>query len=147
MSVATSRPLPLKLFATVFVVVWLVIAAFPFLWTVWGSFKVQADFFSRESFWNAIWGVATQQQTGSERYSDRRSAVFLFLVLCFEVVVQALLEDTDPILSENVVLIYLEEHGWFFPGSRIHPVVRDVYPGVWEIVHRVTGFVHLVMSL
>ncbi|MGR3805750.1 carbohydrate ABC transporter permease [Marinibacterium profundimaris] len=44
--------------------VWLIVAAFPFFWTVWGSFKVQADFFSRESFWNAIFGPATQRQTG-----------------------------------------------------------------------------------
>lgn len=44
--------------------VWLILAAFPFFWTVWGSFKVQADFFSRESFWNAIFGPATQRQTG-----------------------------------------------------------------------------------
>ena len=64
MSVATSRPLPLKLFATVFVVAWLVIAAFPFLWTVWGSFKVEGDFFSRESFWNAVWGTYTVKEHG-----------------------------------------------------------------------------------
>ena len=64
MSVATSRPLPLKLFATVFVVAWLVIAAFPFLWTVWGSFKVEGDFFSRESFWNAVWGTYTVKAHG-----------------------------------------------------------------------------------
>ncbi len=43
---------------------WLILAAFPFFWTVWGSFKVQADFFSRESFWNAITGPATIRQTG-----------------------------------------------------------------------------------
>lgn len=65
MSVANRRPLPLNILATVFVVGWLILAAFPFLWTVWGSFKVEADFFSRESFWNAIFGVKTVQQTGS----------------------------------------------------------------------------------
>lgn len=65
MSVANRRPLPLNILATVFVVLWLILAAFPFLWTVWGSFKVEADFFSRESFWNAIFGVKTVQQTGS----------------------------------------------------------------------------------
>jgi ABC-type glycerol-3-phosphate transport system permease component len=48
-----------------FVVLWIVVAAFPFLWTVWGSFKVQADFFSRQSFWNAVWGANTIKQTGS----------------------------------------------------------------------------------
>lgn len=63
----TARRLPvtLRTATTLFLLFWLVIAAFPFLWTVWGSFKVQADFFSRESFWNAIWGVATERQTGS----------------------------------------------------------------------------------
>jgi ABC-type glycerol-3-phosphate transport system permease component len=66
MSVANRRPLPLNILATAFVVLWLFLAAFPFLWTVWGSFKVEADFFSRESFWNAIFGVKTLQQTGSE---------------------------------------------------------------------------------
>ena len=65
MSVANRRPLPLNIIATVIVVLWLILAAFPFLWTVWGSFKVEADFFSRESFWNAIFGVKTVQQTGS----------------------------------------------------------------------------------
>ena len=48
-----------------FVVLWVVVAAFPFLWTVWGSFKVQSDFFSRQSFWNAVWGANTVAQTGS----------------------------------------------------------------------------------
>ena len=43
---------------------WLIAAAFPFLWTVWGSFKVEADFFSRQDWWNAIAGPRTIQQTG-----------------------------------------------------------------------------------
>jgi ABC-type glycerol-3-phosphate transport system permease component len=64
MASARSLPPSLKLVTVAFLVLWLVIAAFPFLWTVWGSFKVQADFFSRESFWNAIWGTATTAQTG-----------------------------------------------------------------------------------
>ncbi|NDV49859.1 MULTISPECIES: carbohydrate ABC transporter permease [Roseobacteraceae] len=57
-----SRPLAIT--TTLILLAWLVLAAFPFFWTVWGSFKVQADFFSRESFWNAISGPATQRQTG-----------------------------------------------------------------------------------
>jgi multiple sugar transport system permease protein len=64
MASARSLPPGLKAVTIAFLVLWLVIAAFPFLWTVWGSFKVQADFFSRESFWNAIWGTATTAQTG-----------------------------------------------------------------------------------
>lgn len=66
MSAATIRkPLPLAIISAVFIVVWLIAAAFPFLWTVWGSFKVESDFFSRLSWWNAITGPVTQQQTGS----------------------------------------------------------------------------------
>ena len=65
MSAATLRkPLPLALLSGVFIVAWLIAAAFPFFWTVWGSFKVEADFFSRLSWWNAITGPVTQQQTG-----------------------------------------------------------------------------------
>ena len=65
MSAATLRkPLPLTIISVAFIVVWLIAAAFPFLWTVWGSFKVEADFFSRSSWINAITGPVTQQQTG-----------------------------------------------------------------------------------
>jgi multiple sugar transport system permease protein len=64
MASARSLPPGLKVVTVAFLLLWLVIAAFPFLWTVWGSFKVQADFFSRESFWNAIWGTSTTAQTG-----------------------------------------------------------------------------------
>jgi len=70
LSVANRRPLSLNTFATVFVVLWLIVAAFPFLWTVWGSFKVEADFFSRESFWNAIWGTRTVLETGAAFTGD-----------------------------------------------------------------------------
>jgi ABC-type glycerol-3-phosphate transport system permease component len=51
--------------STGFIVAWLFVAAFPFLWTAWGSFKVEADFFSRTDWLNAIWGPTTIQQTGS----------------------------------------------------------------------------------
>ena len=63
---AQRKPLPLALLATLFVLTWLVIAAFPFLWTVWGSFKVEADFFSRTAWTNALTGPQTVSQTGSE---------------------------------------------------------------------------------
>lgn len=55
---------PLMVFTSAVLLIWLVIAAFPFFWTVWGSFKVQADFFSRASFWDAIFGPSTTRQTG-----------------------------------------------------------------------------------
>ena len=51
--------------AILFVVVWLFTAAFPFLWTVWGSFKVEADFFSYGDWTNALTGDNTEAQTGS----------------------------------------------------------------------------------
>ncbi|MCW1920389.1 carbohydrate ABC transporter permease [Rhodobacter sp. KR11] len=60
----TRLPLGLRALTLGFLAVWLIAAAFPFVWTVWGSFKVEADFFSRQSFWNAIEGVRTQMQTG-----------------------------------------------------------------------------------
>ena len=65
-----KRPLPLNLLISAFVLVWVVLAAFPFVWTVWGSFKVEPDFFSRESWWNAIAGTYTQIQTGAAFTGD-----------------------------------------------------------------------------
>ena len=59
----TRLPTGLKLLTTVFLTIWLVAAVFPFAWTVWGSFKVEADFFSRVSWWQAIEGTRTQLQT------------------------------------------------------------------------------------
>ena len=59
-----NRPLSLRLLTGAFLTLWLVAAAFPFFWTVWGSFKVEADFFSRISFLDAIEGTRTQMQTG-----------------------------------------------------------------------------------
>ena len=46
------------------VALWLVIAAFPFLWTLWGSFKVQADFFSKADWTHALRGTNTIIETG-----------------------------------------------------------------------------------
>ena len=65
MSSTVRRPLPLAALSTAFLVLWLIAAAFPFLWTVWGSFKVEADFFSRLSWLSAIFGPKTIEQTGS----------------------------------------------------------------------------------
>ena len=62
---ATRRPLPLALVSTAFVLLWLFVAAFPFLWTAWGSFKVEADFFSRTDWLNAISAPQTIAQTGA----------------------------------------------------------------------------------
>ncbi|MVS99714.1 ABC transporter permease subunit [Devosia sp. L53-10-65] len=67
---AHKRPTLLNAFIYGFIVLWLVLAAVPFLWTVWGSFKVEADFFSRESWWNAIFGTATIRETGAAFTGD-----------------------------------------------------------------------------
>ena len=61
---ATRRSLPLAALSTGFVLVWLLVAAFPFLWTAWGSFKVEGDFFSRTDWMNALTGPQTLAQTG-----------------------------------------------------------------------------------
>ena len=63
-AVAQKRPTGLNILIYAFIALWVVLAAFPFFWTVWGSFKVEPDFFSRESWWNAIFGTNTQRQTG-----------------------------------------------------------------------------------
>jgi len=66
-SSSTQRtPVLLRTVSLVFILIWLFAAAFPFLWTVWGSFKVEADFFSRLSWFNAITGPVTERQTGSQ---------------------------------------------------------------------------------
>ena len=64
-STALRQSPALRIASTAFVILWLIIAAFPFLWTVWGSFKVEGDFFSRETWLNAVFGVKTTLQTGS----------------------------------------------------------------------------------
>ena len=57
-------------FATSMVVLWLLIAIGPFIWTVWGSFKVQGDFFSKADWRNAIYGVMTIVETGDSFTGD-----------------------------------------------------------------------------
>ena len=54
----------LLFFSTSLIVLWLMIAMGPFIWTVWGSFKVQGDFFSKADWRNAIYGVRTIAETG-----------------------------------------------------------------------------------
>ncbi len=59
---------PMKFFSVLsfsLVALWLLIAAFPFLWTFWGSFKVQSDFFSKADWMYALWGTNTARETGN----------------------------------------------------------------------------------
>ena len=62
-SFKNNAPL-LTWFTTSMVVLWLLIAIGPFIWTVWGSFKVEGDFFSKADWRNAIYGVMTIVETG-----------------------------------------------------------------------------------
>ena len=64
MSSVTDRRSPLlKTFAWSFLILWLFLAAFPFLWTFWGSFKVEGDFFSKADWSWAVFGHLTQIET------------------------------------------------------------------------------------
>ena len=66
MAAASQRkPLSLQIFLSAFVVIWLIAAAFPFIWTLWGSFKVELDFFSIADWTNAITGTRTEATYGS----------------------------------------------------------------------------------
>ncbi len=65
MSVATRRPLTIRFLAGSFLMLWLIMAGFPFLWTLWGSFKVEGDFFSKADWAYSIFGTLTQAETGS----------------------------------------------------------------------------------
>ena len=57
---ATAQPLSIKFLTSSFLVFWLVLAAFPFMWTLWGSFKVEGDFFSKADWANALFGGMTK---------------------------------------------------------------------------------------
>ena len=54
----------LNILSLSFIMIWLILASVPFLWTLWGSFKVEADFFSKQDWRNAIFGVRTLVETG-----------------------------------------------------------------------------------
>ena len=99
MSLAAHRQSPmLRTISLVLVAAWIVIAAFPFLWTLWGSFKVEADFFSKADWRNALWGTRTVAETGSpftlQGYIGAwvqeefwRSALNTFIVVIFTVAI------------------------------------------------------------
>lgn len=59
-----TRFTPWSLVAYVFLAIWLILAAFPFIWTLWGSFKVEGDFFSKADWANAFYGNLTEVETG-----------------------------------------------------------------------------------
>jgi multiple sugar transport system permease protein len=63
-SKASQRSNAMVIVTATLVLIWVVIASFPFLWTLWGSFKVQGDFFSRADWTNALTGTRTIAETG-----------------------------------------------------------------------------------
>ena len=64
-SPANRMPRGLRIASTLFIVTWLILAAFPFLWTLWGSFKVEIDFFSIADWTDALTGDKTKETYGS----------------------------------------------------------------------------------
>lgn len=55
----------LRLLLTASLLMWIALAIFPFFWTLWGSFKVEGDFFSRLDWRNGFFGIKTIAETGS----------------------------------------------------------------------------------
>ena len=64
-SKALKQSTGLRTASSGFIVIWLILAAFPFFWTLWGSFKVELDFFSKADWSNALYGARTIAETGS----------------------------------------------------------------------------------
>ncbi|MGQ7847849.1 carbohydrate ABC transporter permease [Granulosicoccus sp. 3-233] len=60
-----SRSMALGLLSLTVVLLWVLVAAFPFAWTLWGSFKLEADFLSPADWKNALHGPNTIDRTGS----------------------------------------------------------------------------------
>ncbi len=61
---ANQKSTLLKFSAASFVILWFILAAFPFVWTLWGSFKVEGDFLSKADWSWALFGNLTQVETG-----------------------------------------------------------------------------------
>jgi len=64
MAPSRRKPLALRLFLYGFIIVWFIAAAFPFAWTLWGSFKVELDFFSINNWTDALTGPRTEAVHG-----------------------------------------------------------------------------------
>jgi multiple sugar transport system permease protein len=63
--------------AAVFVALWVVAAALPFVWTVWGSLKVEGDLFALADWRDALTGPRTLAATGSRYTGDAFHDVWL----------------------------------------------------------------------
>ena len=64
-SAALKRSPALNLLLGALLLFWLAIAIFPFVWTLWGSFKVEGDFFSKANWRQALTGPLTLAEHGS----------------------------------------------------------------------------------
>ncbi|MFN7193141.1 MAG: hypothetical protein ACK5U4_17045, partial [Rhodospirillales bacterium] len=62
---AQKLPPILSLVFGALLLLWLVVATFPFAWTLWGSFKVEGDFFSKADWTHALSGPLTLAEYGS----------------------------------------------------------------------------------
>lgn len=99
-SEATRMPWTLRILASSFLVLWLIVAAFPFFWTLWGSFKIEIDFFSKEDWTNALTGLRTMAEHGSPFTVDGYEGAWIqeefwraalnTVLVCFFVVVSSL---------------------------------------------------------
>jgi len=69
-SKAQRQPAVVTFFVVAVLAIWMILAAFPFLWTFWGSFKVEGDFFSKANWANALSGTLTQAETGGRFTGD-----------------------------------------------------------------------------
>ena len=67
---AQRQSVTLRLTLGAFLTIWLMLAVFPFFWTLWGSFKVEGDFFSRLDWRNGFLGVKTIAETGASFTGD-----------------------------------------------------------------------------
>jgi ABC-type glycerol-3-phosphate transport system permease component len=63
-SKAQRQPAAVTFLVIAILSIWMILAAFPFLWTLWGSFKVEGDFFSKANWANALTGKLTVVETG-----------------------------------------------------------------------------------
>ena len=61
---AQRTPASVFLLSNGFIFLWLIAAAFPFFWILWGSFKVELDFFSIADWTNALTGKNTEATYG-----------------------------------------------------------------------------------
>ena len=114
-------------------------AAFPFFWTLWGSFKVELDFFSIADWTNALTGENTKNTYGSS-FTDTgyvgawvqeefwRAAINTSIV-CFFVVCTSLTIGTlggyEPVPFGLPLYILASDHRAYFQGyAAYHSGIR-----------------------